>query len=87
MNSRAHRIGPRYSVLLGALLVAIGAAIRTLYTEESKFLICCHVGQFINGLAGVMVLSMPPMISALWFPDSERIFATAFSQVRQKLYF
>ncbi len=53
--------------------------------SESGFLICCHVGQFLNGCAGVMVLSMPPLVSAVWFPDRERIFATAYSQVKKSV--
>ena len=80
------RIGARYSVLLGALLVGLGTAVRTLTTNDDGFLICCHVGQFLNGASGVMVLSMPPLISALWFPDNERILATAIAQVRYAVF-
>ncbi len=70
-------------MLLGSLLVAVGTAVRTPYVDDPTFLTLCHVGNFINGASGIVVMSFPPYISALWFPENERIFATAFAQVER----
>ena len=45
------------------------------------FFLCrtVNLGQILNGLAGPCADAMPPTISAKWFPDGERITATAFS--------
>ncbi len=57
-----------------------GTALRTLATEDPAFLALCHTGLFLNGASGVIVMSFPALISSLWFPESERILATALSQ-------
>ena len=36
-----------------------------------------HVGLFLNGLAGPVAMSAPPLISAVWFPPGQRTTATA----------
>lgn len=74
------RFGLRRSVLAGALLVVAGTALRTFSTQDSAFVALCHAGQFVNGASGVVVMSLPPLVSATWFPDGERILATAVSQ-------
>ncbi len=67
-------------MLLGSLLVVVGTAVRTPYVDDPTFIALCHTGNFINGASGVMVMSLPPLISSLWFPEKERIFATSVSQ-------
>jgi len=36
-----------------------------------------HGGQILNGLAGPVTMAAPPLISATWFPASQRTTATS----------
>ncbi|KAK2144119.1 hypothetical protein LSH36_784g01043 [Paralvinella palmiformis] len=38
-----------------------------------------HTAQIINGFAGPVVMAMPPLLSATWFPANERIISTAIA--------
>jgi MFS family permease len=38
-----------------------------------------HVGHVLIGLAGIPLMVMPSMVSAVWFPVDQRSFATAFT--------
>jgi len=40
-----------------------------------------HVTQFIIGLAGPVIFTAGPAISALWFPPEQRTTATAISTI------
>ncbi len=75
------RAGGRATMLLGGALVAAAAAGRAASVAPAPFLYCSHSAQFVNGVAGVIIQSMPPLISANWFPDGERICALAIAQV------
>merc|ERR1711892_5198 len=44
------------------------------------FTITCHLSAVLNGLAGVLLCSIPPAISAAWFPPNERVTATSIGQ-------
>lgn len=76
---------------IGALMILLCAALRynplTWYLMEygyyennvlvRRFVIFfLHVGQILNAASGVFVMSVPPMVSALWFPEKERALAT-----------
>ncbi len=75
------KLGARYTVVLGTFVVAGGTSLRTLTKDDPPLLILCHLGQLLNGASGVIVMSLPGLISAIWFPEGERIFATALGQV------
>ena len=40
-----------------------------------------HVSQFIIGLAGPVVFTAGPTVSALWFPPEQRTTATAIATI------
>ena len=40
-----------------------------------------HIGLFLNGLAGPVALSAPPLVSAYWFPPKQRTTATALTSL------
>ncbi len=67
-------------MLLFTFFMALGTALRTLSTSDPFFLLSCHAGLFLNALTTFIPLSFPPHIAALWFPEEERILATALPQ-------
>uniref|UniRef100_H2ZFL6 Major facilitator superfamily (MFS) profile domain-containing protein n=1 Tax=Ciona savignyi TaxID=51511 RepID=H2ZFL6_CIOSA len=71
--------GLRLSVVSGAFLVAIGTGLRCLPLPNNILKYFIHVGQFLNGIAGCPVMAIPPMLSNVWFPASERITATGIA--------
>ncbi len=75
------RCGLRAAVMAAAFAAMVGSAAHTLTTAPAAFTVLAHVGAIINGVAGVAVLSVPPALSAAWFPPSERTTATSISQV------
>ncbi len=54
---------------------------RTLSTEDASFLLLAHAGGILIGAAGVTLGAAPPVVSATWFPENERIFATSLTTV------
>ena len=37
-----------------------------------RFTLFCHLGTLLNGIGGVIATAAPLLISAAWFPPSER---------------
>ena len=52
-----------------------------LNVPEQVFTITCNVCAILNGIAGILLCSTPPAISAAWFPPRERATATSIGQV------
>ena len=77
--------GLRLITIIMAVLVASGSVIRALSTDDTAFLVFCHLGSVLNGFAGAIVMSAPPAISAVWFPPEQRTTATAINQVFNSL--
>ena len=58
-------------------------------TEESSWIILlflqtyrlANIGHILNGMAGPIMYTAGPVISALWFPPKQRATATAISTV------
>ena len=49
-----------------------------------EYFCCCrfaHAGHIFNGMAGPVMYTAGPVISALWFPPEQRATATAISTV------
>ncbi|XP_062521351.1 solute carrier family 49 member 4 homolog [Corticium candelabrum] len=69
--------GLRWAMVITGALVAGGAGIRCISMEPVKATWLNHVGLFLNGLAGPVAMSAPPLISAVWFPPGQRTTATA----------
>jgi len=49
--------------------------------EFKVFTALCHLGAWLNGVAGPIAMSAPIKISALWFPPNERTRATSIGQM------
>ena len=65
-------------------MIAIYIIIRCLplwFPSLGGFTILCHLGAFINGIGGPILMSAPIQISATWFPPQERTRATSISQM------
>ena len=77
--------GLRLIAIIMAVLVASGSVIRALSTDDTAFLVFCHLASVLNGFAGAIVMSAPPAISAVWFPPEQRTTATAINQVFNSL--
>jgi len=75
--------GLRQTTLLVAGCVAAGSVVRLLPgpNDEQAFLVAAHVGAALNGVAGVTLGSAPPYVSATWFAENERVFATSITTV------
>jgi FLVCR family MFS transporter len=70
--------GLRTSVVVGSLLAFAGSVLRVLHLRPDRTgSLLMHGGQALNGLAGPVAMSMPPVLSASWFPPGERTIATA----------
>jgi FLVCR family MFS transporter len=72
--------GPRQACVAGATLVFAGSAARAAhFATDSTGSVLAHTGQFLNALAGPVAMSIGPVLSAVWFPASERNAATAIA--------
>lgn len=73
--------GLRVSVLLAAFFELIGTALRCFSMDNKSQSLLIHIGQFITGLGGPVAMAAPPLVSAAWFPPSQRTTATAISSL------
>ena len=76
--------GLRTTVVTTAVLVAVGAGIRIASTSASAKTgtIFIHAGQFLNGLAGPVAMSSPPVVSSTFFPPRQRTIAVSYPMAR-----
>ena len=63
----------RLGIVLSSGLVFLGAGVRCLflvYPELPDPLMTglCHLGAILNGIPSIIVTSVPPAVSAAWFP-------------------
>ena len=71
-------VGLRTSMLVGSGLVLAGSVLRVLHVAPDGLSgVLMHGGQFLNGLAGPIGMSIGPVVSAAWFAPHERTMATA----------
>ncbi|XP_020893651.1 solute carrier family 49 member 4 homolog [Exaiptasia diaphana] len=73
--------GLRVSVLLAAFLELIGTALRCFSLDNKSQTLLIHIGQFVTGIGGPVAMAAPPLVSAAWFPPSQRTTATAISSL------
>ncbi|XP_041858394.1 solute carrier family 49 member 4 [Melanotaenia boesemani] len=74
--------GLRASLLLSAVLMLLGATLRSIPLMDQnirKWLI--HGGHFLNGLAGPTIMSAGPYLSTTWFAPDQRATATAVASL------
>eukprot|EP00042_Codosiga_hollandica_P026034 m.120030 g.120030 ORF g.120030 m.120030 type:complete len:472 (-) comp52074_c0_seq2:819-2234(-) len=69
--------GARSACVIAAALVFAGALVRCFSKSASVATGLIHLGQIFNGLAGPVAMSIPPVLSATWFPPGQRTTATA----------
>jgi len=77
--------------LRGAMLMcigfmALGTVMRAIVLQSPGaslpfFTVSCHICSILNGISNVVIGSGPLVISAVWFPPSERVTATSIAQV------
>merc|ERR550519_2403156 len=70
--------------------MAVGTILRCIFLpfpslSDSAFTIFCHICAILNGIAGIIVCSAPPAVSAAWFPVDERVTATSIGQLLNSL--
>ena len=71
-------LGLRVSVLLIASLSVLGKCLQVIPFSDNKVrTIFINLGQFLVMSGGPVALGAPPLVSATWFPPSERTTATA----------
>lgn len=70
-------IGLRYAVIIGSAGTTIGAAIKCFSVHETGFVITMF-GQTIVALSQLFIISVPPLLAAVWYPDNQVSTATAF---------
>jgi hypothetical protein len=74
--------GVKLSMQIVMVLLCLGSGIRCIPTESKQtFTLLVHAGQFLNGLAGPIAMSIPPVISATFFPTEQRTLATSVMSV------
>eukprot|EP01013_Petalomonas_cantuscygni_P010260 TRINITY_DN23313_c0_g1_i1.p1 TRINITY_DN23313_c0_g1~~TRINITY_DN23313_c0_g1_i1.p1 ORF type:complete len:534 (-),score=119.75 TRINITY_DN23313_c0_g1_i1:105-1706(-) len=72
--------GPRFGVLVGGLLTALGAWIRCLAAirpTSLSALILITVGQTVAAAGQPFLLNAPTTLAGLWFSDTERVLAAS----------
>lgn len=70
------RIGMRKSVALGSLGTSIGATIKCFACKPNLFGLLMF-GQTISAISQLFVLSVPPRLASVWFPDDQVSLANA----------
>ena len=71
-------IGLRVSVLLTTFLVVLGKGLQAIpFNDTTVRTMFINLGQFLCMATGIVALGAPPLVSATWFPPSERTTATA----------
>jgi FLVCR family MFS transporter len=77
--------GLRVATITVSVLVALGAVLRVISTDNTIYTISAHICAILNGFAGATIMSAPPALSAIWFPPEERTTATCINQVFNNL--
>lgn len=73
--------GVRTVMVSSTFIAAFGLGLRCLPFKDKLMIITIHVAQFFNGIVGVPVMTLAPVISNLWFPPDERITATSIASL------
>lgn len=70
------KIGMRNSILLGSLGTSLGSFIKCFSCKQDRFYILMF-GQTIVAISQLFVLSVPPRLASIWFPDDQVSLANA----------
>ncbi|KAL7636258.1 UNVERIFIED_CONTAM: hypothetical protein RMT77_013016 [Armadillidium vulgare] len=77
--------GARKGLIGATFLMSFATGLRCISSEDEAFTALAITGGAINGIAGCTALALPPLISSLWFPPSERTTATAIGALAAQL--
>lgn len=62
--------GLRLAVVLGALLMCIGAWLKVFTADPDQFVLT-FIAQLIVGMAQMFTLGVPSRLAAVWFPQDQ----------------
>lgn len=66
LNKIFQSLGLRVGMLVSALLMSCGTAIRCISMNETFFTWMAHAGANLNGIAGIVLCAVPPALSSQW---------------------
>ncbi|XP_078661170.1 solute carrier family 49 member 4 homolog isoform X1 [Branchiostoma floridae x Branchiostoma belcheri] len=72
-------LGLRVTMVGTAVLVLAGSGLRCITTRTPAATWLIHTGQFLDGLAGIITMAAPPVVSSVWFPPEQRTLATGIN--------
>ncbi|XP_076068446.1 solute carrier family 49 member 4-like [Oratosquilla oratoria] len=72
--------GLRVGVLLGISLTVVGTVLRVACFNTAAFKWASYTCGFLIGISACVILAVPSMLAASWFPPRERTTATATAQ-------
>ncbi|XP_078580378.1 solute carrier family 49 member 4 homolog [Branchiostoma floridae x Branchiostoma japonicum] len=72
-------LGLRLTMIGTAVLVLAGSGLRCITTRTPAATWLIHTGQFLDGLAGIITMAAPPVVSSVWFPPEQRTLATGIN--------
>lgn len=70
------RIGMRDAILLGSIGTTLGSFVKLFSCQPDRFYLLM-TGQTIVAISQLFVLSVPPRLASVWFPDDQVSLATA----------
>ena len=70
------RKGLTFVTRSAAFLILLSTILRDVSTDKQTFSAMAHLSSIINGMAGAVVMAVPPHLSAIWFPPEQRTLAT-----------
>lgn len=74
--------GVKLSMQVAMLTITLGSGLRLIPTGTTEgFRLVVHAGQILNGLAGPIAMSIPPVVSSTFFPTEQRTLATSIMSV------
>lgn len=70
------RIGMRDAILLGSIGTTLGSLVKLFSCQPDRFYLLM-MGQTVVAISQLFVLSVPPRLASVWFPDDQVSLATA----------
>eukprot|EP00040_Diaphanoeca_grandis_P013199 m.66797 g.66797 ORF g.66797 m.66797 type:complete len:469 (-) comp23725_c1_seq2:84-1490(-) len=77
--------GLRRTVVFTNFCLVIASGIRCIPVYGEAWTVLVHMGQFINGLCGVIAMSVGPVVSVTFYPTEQRPLATSIIAVSNYL--
>ena len=71
------RLGMRNSILIGSLGTTLGSLIKCFSCQPGSFWTLLMGGQTLVAISQLFILSVPPRLASIWFPDNQVSLANA----------